>query len=288
MNYSSLDDFLARSGAALAKGPLALIFVEDGSEVASTLSHHLAQGFAEVLVFAPMRLDLPETLAAQVRQISHDTLAPGAVVAAVNKVIASAAPGTWIYYGFNGEYLFYPFCENRSIRAMLNFHTGERRAAIHATVVDLYAPDLGTAPNGVDREAAQFDRSGYYALARSDDAGTVLERQVDIFGGLRRRFEEHVGWTRRRIDRVPLFCADKGVVMRADRSFGVEEYNTIACPWHHNLTACVASFRAAKALASNPASAPFIKTFGWSGSETFDWSSQQLLDLGLMEPGQWF
>ena len=31
-----------------------------------------------------------------------------------------------------------------------------------------------------------------------------------------------------------------------------------------------------------------IDTFMWYRSVPFDWQSQQLLDLGLMEPGQWF
>jgi len=31
-----------------------------------------------------------------------------------------------------------------------------------------------------------------------------------------------------------------------------------------------------------------IPTFHWHQSVKFDWSPQQLMDLGLMEPGQWF
>ena len=34
--------------------------------------------------------------------------------------------------------------------------------------------------------------------------------------------------------------------------FNDEEYNTYACPWHHNLTAAIVSFRTAKALKRNP------------------------------------
>ena len=64
--------------------------------------------------------------------------------------------------------------------------------------------------------------------------------------------------------------------------------NTFACPWHNNLTAAVASFRVAKALARNPGSRDEITSFAWRGSHPFRWNSQQLMELGLMEPGQWF
>ncbi len=54
------------------------------------------------------------------------------------------------------------------------------------------------------------------------------------------------------------------------------------------LTAAVCSFRTAKALRTNPGSRHAIQTFRWPNSVKFDWHSQQLMDLGLMEPGQWF
>jgi len=76
--------------------------------------------------------------------------------------------------------------------------------------------------------------------------------------------------------------------MREDHTFNFEEYNTYSCPWHNNLTASVASFRAAKALKSNAGSKYDIPTFMWHNSVPFEWHSKQLLDFGLMEPGQWF
>ena len=67
-----------------------------------------------------------------------------------------------------------------------------------------------------------------------------------------------------------------------------EEMNTYACPWHNNLTTVLASFRTAKALRTNPGSRFSIQDFRWRNSTPFTWHSQQLMDLGLMEPGQWF
>lgn len=155
-------------------------------------------------------------------------------------------------------------------------------------VIDLYAPDLQRWPDAVSLDQAMFDRLDYYALARCDRDGRQLERQLDFHGGLRWRFEEHIPADRRRIDRIALFQARPDLRLLPDHRFNIAEYNTYACPWHHNLTAAIASFRVAKALARNPGSRWQISGFRWRNSTPFQWNSQQLMDLGLMEPGQWF
>ncbi|WP_227267470.1 hypothetical protein [Roseobacter weihaiensis] len=289
MRSKSLGDFVKTAGSALSEGPIAIVLVEDDVEVATTLRHHEKAGFATILALMPARFDLPQDIAAAVHRIDYDTSADGAVETAVNSIIA-AAPGQWIYYCFNAEYLFFPFCETRSVSEMLTFHAEERREAMLSYVVDLYADDLSLFPDAVSLERAHLDRSGYYALARTDaqDNDRPKDRQLDFYGGLRWRFEEHVPYTRRKIDRISLFRAKPGLMLRSDHTLSDEEYNTYACPWHHNLTTAICSFRTAKALKSNPGSAQAITTFKWHNSEAFEWHSRQLLDLGLMEPGQWF
>ena len=290
MKHASLQAFLSDSAAVLARGPIALILIEDMVEVESTIRHHLSLGFRGVLVLAPSSMTLPDDLAGRVHHIVYNMQKPGALTNAINPIIAACPPTTWLFYCYNAEYLFFPFCETRSVGEMLAFHTEERRSAMLCYVVDLYAPDLSRNPNAVSLSEAQLDRSGYYALARPDPAhpGTVMERQLDFFGGLRWRFEEHVPADRRKIDRIALFRAAKGLKLRPDHTFNVAEYNTYACPWHHNITAAIASFRTAKALKLNPGSTYDIPTFQWHNSVPFNWQSQQLMDLGLMEPGQWF
>ena len=289
MRYSGLSDFLNSSPEALVKGPVAMIFVEDLVEVDSTIRHHQNAGFKEVLVFAPDALELPSALEVDIHRIDYDMSAPNALQTAVNKVI-EAAPKVWLYYCYNAEYLFHPFCETRSIAELLAFHTEERRSGVLSYVVDLYADDLGHNPNAVSLENAWMDKSGYYALGRPDleNDGHPKERQLDFFGGLRWRFEEHIPALRRKIDRIALFRARPGLRLAADHTFNDEEYNTYACPWHNNITVAIASFRTAKALKSNAGSTFDIPTFKWHNSTEFEWSSKQLLDLGLMEPGQWF
>jgi len=289
MRYRDLETFIGTAAVALAKGPVAMILAEDAVEIDSTLRHHLHTGFRTVMLLAPEEVVLPAALEDRVHHVVHDVYADAALVDAVNRV-NDAAPGIWIYYCYNAEYLFFPFCESRSVRDLLTFHAEERRDAMLTYVVDLYAGDLDRHGNAVSLEDAHLDRSGYYALTRKDPERNWAEkeRQMDFFGGLRWRFEEHIPWTRRKIDRISIFRARKGLRLRPDFTFNDEELNTFACPWHSSLTAAVCSFRTAKALRTNPGSRFDIESFRWHNSVPFDWHSQQLMDLGLMEPGQWF
>ncbi|MDF1804276.1 hypothetical protein [Thalassovita sp.] len=288
MQYAGLEDFLKTGAKALAKGPIALIFCEDETEIDSTLRHHLDCGFKAVITLMPDAFALSPDVAERVHRVPYDTLDATAVTYALNKVIA-AAPGIWMYYCYNAEYLFFPFCENRSVGEMLTFQTEERRDAMLAYVIDLYAADLWQYPNAVSLEHAYLDKTGYYALARKDPkTGHPMERQLDFYGGLRWRFEEHIPPARRKIDRIALFKSKPGLRLKDDNTFNDQEYNTYSCEWHHNLTAAICSFRTAKALKRNPGSTFEIDSYRWHNSTPFDWHSGQLLDLGLMESGQWF
>ena len=232
-------------------------------------------------------LELSETDAAEAIRIDYPTAAVGATPDIVNAINASLPEKTWLYYGYNAEFLFYPFNEHRSVGEMLAFHTEERRFSMLTYVIDVYAGNLEEADNAVSLSDAHLDRSGYYALQRHGDEGPK-ERQLDFFGGLRWRFEEHIEDSKRRIDRISLIRSRGDVTLAPDHTWSDDELNTYSCPWHHNLTAAVVSFRTAKALRVNAASRFHINSFRWHNSVPFEWKSQQLLDLGLMEPGQWF
>ena len=287
----ALESFLNAPTDQLARGPIAVILIEDQVEIASTLAHHLQAGFKRILALSPEPLGpshMPPDPKGVILNLLFDARRPGAHVHAVNAVIDKAPPDSWLYYGYNAEYLFYPFSESRTVGEMLAFHAEERRRALLTYVVDLYAPDLDRHPTAVSVGEAMFDRTGYYALGRPDRQGGWKERQLDFFGGLRWRFEEHLPPDRRRIDRIALFRTEPGLRLLADHRLSVEEMNTYSCPWHNNLTAAVASFRVAKALARNPGSRAQIRGFTWRGSHPFRWNSHQLMELGLMEPGQWF
>ncbi len=281
MPDQALDRFLRLQGASLP-APIAVILAEDGVELAGTIKHHTNMGFATILVIgdvAEITVEGAHLFPAQLTRLEDS-------IGVVNKIIA-ACPGKWIYYTFNAEYLYFPYCESRTIKDAITFMEEERRTAVFTYAIDLYPTNLSDHGNGVDIATAHLDRNGYYGQDRFVD-GEVIERQPEIFGGLRWRFEEHIPWEKRRIDRISLFKATKGLEVGPDLRLNDAEMNTIACKWHNNMTIAVMSFRVAKALMHNPGSADDIDSFHWGGSRKFEWNSTQLMELGFMEPGQWF
>jgi len=48
----------------------------------------------------------------------YEEVLPFEIVAKVNDL----AVGQWAYYCFNAEYLFYPFCETRSVKELVTFN----------------------------------------------------------------------------------------------------------------------------------------------------------------------
>lgn len=284
MRHPDIEAFARAAPGVIGPGPAALVFLDDAVAVAATVAHLRAAGFGTVAVFGPADYRLP--VATEAHYVAWDGLAETALPDAVNRVIA-ACPGAWLHYCYNAEFLFFPFSETRRVAELTAFHAEEKREAMPTFVIDLYPADRAAVPDGVCLKTAHLDKTGYYALARTGSEG-ALDRQLDFFGGLRWRFEEHVPEDRRRIDRIGLFRARPGLRLRADHTFDDPEYNTYACRWHNNLTAAVCSFRAAKALCTNPGSREAVRSFLWPGSVPFDWRAQQLLDLGFIEPGQWF
>jgi hypothetical protein len=287
MQFASLDAATKSDALRKADGPVVVIIAEDDIEVAATIRYHVDKGFHTVILVAPPELVLAPADAAGALRIDFPTRNPGTTTDVVNAVNQALPEKTWLYYCYNAEFLFYPFGETRSVGELLAFHTEERRFSMLTYVIDVYAGDLGQDDSAVSLGDAHLDRSGYYALAREEN-GVPCDRQLDFYGGLRWRFEEHVDEDRRRIDRISLVRSRRDIVLRSDHTWSDPELNTYSCPWHHNLTAAVVSFRTAKALRQNAASRFQINTFRWHNSVPFEWKSQQLLDLGLMEPGQWF
>ena len=287
MQYGGLQELVSSGVLRRAKGPVAAIIAEDDVEVETTIRHHAGCGFRNILLFAPAELELDTEAAKDVMRVNFPTLSPDTAPTIINTIVGALPARTWLFYCYNAEYLYYPFAEWRTVGEMLTFHAEERRESMLAYVIDLYAGDLERADDAVALKDAWLDGSGYYARPRAGDDGPK-ERQNDFHGGLRWRFEEHIEENRRRIDRIGIVRTKPGIKLRADHTWSEEELNTYACPWHHNLTAAIMSFRTAKALRTNPASRFEIDTFRWSGSTAFEWRSQQLLDLGFMEPGQWF
>lgn len=288
MEFKSLEDLTARA-KDLGAGPVLVILCEDEAEIDRTIRHHIAAGFANIVLAVPPGVALPADLPPQTHPMRLASRPADMATTCVNALIAGRPDGAWTAWVYNAEFLFTAFAETRSAGEAMTFCTEERRDAILTFVIDLYADTSGPASNAVDCSAPWMDEAGYFALARWDKLeGAARERQLDFYGGLRWRFEEHVPWERRRIDRVSMFRVRKGLKLLPDHTVSDAEMCTYTAPWHHSMTSCVASFRAAKALATNPGSRSVVTAFRWNGSVRFEWRAQQLMDLGLMEPGQWF
>ena len=259
---------------------VAVVVNEDDVELNSTIAHHKALGFESILVLGgdpALNDDI-------VRCIDWDI--GGSIAETINPLLKDLV-GKWALFICNAEYFYFPFCENRKVSDLTQFVSEENRNSVHCVTVDVYGNDLERTPNAVDPANAYFDREGYYALDRY--AGPEkMERQHDVFGGLKWRFAEHIPWERQRIDRVAFFKVYEGCQMDAEGRLNDEEMNTMACPWHNSLTGAVVSFRVAKSLRHNPGSQFDVTSFMWECSEKLDWSSDQLMKAGFMEPGQWF
>lgn len=142
-----LRAFLRAGPDCLRTGPIALILVEDDAALAETVDHHARLGFRHILLASPEPLsDLPGPHRDRLTNVIWNTRRPAAHVEAVNLLIQAVPPGTWLYYGFNAEFLFYPFSDRRSVKEMLDFHGEERRSAMLSYVIDLYAPISAAAP----------------------------------------------------------------------------------------------------------------------------------------------
>ena len=72
MKYSDLNTFLKDGKAALAKGPVAIVLVEDDVEIATTLRHHQQAGFVSIIALMPDEFALPLDLQESVHRITYN------------------------------------------------------------------------------------------------------------------------------------------------------------------------------------------------------------------------
>ena len=176
---------------------------------------NLMSGFQSVLPLRSRRpFRLPRASKASFTASGSTRWPRAAAAAAVNGSDSRPRPeGTWLYYSYNAEYLFYPFAETRTVGEMLAFHAEERRAAIAGLCDRPLRLRSGQGRQcGLAPRTRISTRSGYYrARGRDGPDGEPLERQFDFFGGLRWRSRgEHIPETRRKIDRIALFRARRG------------------------------------------------------------------------------
>lgn len=269
----------------LRNDPIGIIFAEDNIGLTDSIDHLLQIGFKNIFIIGlPNNMILARKYK-NLHHIQYDIDATGAITNCLNSAI-SAFPDYWIFHCFNSEFLYFPFSETRKIQDFLLFSDDEKRFSVFGTIVDLYTKEPHYASYGYSSDNCYFDSTGYYAEYRSDNKG-IMSRFVTLHGGLRWRFEEHFPWHRRKINRVPLFKAQTGLILDNDQNMDDFDFGTIQADWHRSPTVVITSFRAAKYLHINITDQHLNKEFFWANSIQFRKKSHQLMGIGLMEPGQW-
>ncbi|MBY8976672.1 hypothetical protein KHP62_12685 [Rhodobacteraceae bacterium NNCM2] len=276
MTERALSEYLSSEACKkLPAGVVTVLFCEDDAYLEATVDHALRQSPAHILAIGrPEALEGREGITA----IPADLTDPLARDRILNDLI-DRFDGRWLHWLHNGEFFFYPWCESRSLGDLTGFLKNERRSILYTYSLDLYAQDL---PAGDPRTAPLwFDRDAYCAFPEQD-------QQLTVYGGLGWRFEEFFSTPWLEIGRANLFRARKGVHIRRNLIFADPAYRTVSAPWHHSPTGAVMSFRRSRHLMAHPEFFGVRDKLIWSGSEPFRWNSNELLDLGMIEPGQWF
>ncbi|MEL6792683.1 MAG: hypothetical protein AAFU55_09485 [Pseudomonadota bacterium] len=274
MRYASLDDYLKSSGRSA--GPIALLVCEDDFLVEETVRHLRKLGFSSVVATGPGADSLQDAEEDKGVAVAPTKTADAAKAA---NAVGERFAGVWTLVCHNAEFPFFPFCETRLIDDFVDFLGSERRAACMGYAVDLYS-DAMISGESVDLGDVYFDAEGWYGFDR--DSG-----HVDVYGGLGWRFEEYAPLALSRVNRPCLFRAGSGTRLRADLWLEDDALNTLNCPWHNNPTMALMSFRRGRRLLAHPNFKSAIDTLIWPNARRFDWNSEQLVRLGLIEAGQW-
>ena len=202
-------------------------------------------------------------------------------LAAQLNLLIDALDGRWVVWLWAGEFFIYPFCETRSLNDLLGFLTDERRHGLFSYALDLYGQDLPDADTSPTEATLFYDNMGYHAFPNSN-------QQLRIFGGLGWRYQELLPRGMEQIGRTSLFKAKRGVHLGRDLVFEDLSYASVACPWHNSPTGAVMTLRRTRRIMAHPNFGPVRAQLEWCGTESFGWTSAELLEHGMIEPGQWF
>ena len=276
MDFKTVQEF-AKARPTLPGGIVAILLCESDRHADASARRLVAQGVGSIIaVGASETLGDPGVPVIRIEEAPHPKPLP-----VMLQTLLRALAGRWVLWLWNSEFLVFPFCETRRLNDLADFLGDERRLSIYGYTLDLYAKTLPAPaddPTGVN---LYFDRLGYYAFPREGDF-------LQLRGGLGWRFEEYTPPTMQSIGRTIMLKPDAAISVTRDLTFGDTIYDTVNCPWHHNPTAAVMSLRRTRRIMAHPGFAGVADRLIWPGTTQFDWTSRQLLEIGMIEPGQWF
>lgn len=276
MKFDTVSAF-AKARPTLPSGVVGVLLCETRAQVEATACRLEAQG-ASVIVAIGQAVDLDDIAIPVITIVERPTQRNAWLM--LNTLI-DALSDRWLLWLWNGEFFVFPYAETRTLRDLTDFLADERRKMIFTYALDLYAQDLPEPDQDPARMALCFDRSGYHAFPKE-------EQVLRLYGGLGWRFAEFTPKEMQQIGRTSLFRATKGVWLDRKYLFDDPEYASVSCKWHHNPTASMMSLRRSRRIMAHPRFHEVRGQLMWAGSEPFDWSAQKLLELGMIEPGQWF
>lgn len=277
MDYTTPQDF-AEARPALPSRPVTVLLCESAENVQASAELAISRGAGSIIAIGRggaclTGLDCP------LIRIAEDPvdLNPHLLLNAIFPALA----GRWVLWLWNSEFFFYPYCENRTLSDLAEFLESERRRAIFTYALDLYSDHLPGAQDDLREAELAFDRLGYHAFPEQD-------QRLKLYGSLGWRFEEACPLWMQQIGRASFLKVVPGLAMTRDLQFEEDAYASVSCPWHRNPTAAMMTLRRTRRIFANPKFRDMRGQLYWRGAETFDWSSQQLLEHGMIEPGQWF
>lgn len=275
MIYSTASAF-AKDQPKIPAGPVAIVLCETDRHALASMQRLADQGAAAIIAVGAYGTAVPDCPLIRIEQAPHRRDLRG-----ILNTLFRALAGRWLLWLWNGEFLVFPFCETRSLRDMATFLGDERRLSLYSYTLDLYAHPLPAPADPPPASALYFDRIGYHAFPMQD-------QQLRLYGGLGWRFEELTPPTMQQIGRAVMLKPGPETMLDRDMLFSDPVYDTVSCPWHHSPTAAVMSLHRTRRIMGHPGFPDVAHKLMWQGSTRFEWTSRQLLDLGMIEPGQWF
>ena len=275
MEFETARDF-ASARPTLPGGPVAIVLCDSPRQAANTVSRLAGQGVGALIVVGesgPL-----DSGVVPVVQIAEN---PGRHAYRLVNTLLGALAGRWVVWLWAGEFLFYPFSETRSLPELTDFLRDERRKVLFSYALDLYAIDMPGPHQPPWDIALHFDAIGYQPFPQPDQG-------LNLYGGLSWRFEELVTDQMHQLGRSALVQVGGNLALDRNWRFDDPEYDSVSCPWHHSPTGAVMSLRRTWRIMAHPGFTDVAGDLIWQGSTPFEWTSQQLLELGIIEPGQWF
>ncbi len=234
---------------------------------------------------------------------------PGKTIHALNYLRHRYARNKWCLSVEPYDFLVFPKCETRHIRDLTDFIESEQRRHVCAIVVDAYG-DVPASELEVSDDLSPFELFPYFDRFGYQTAQAEDLQVVPILGGVQRRFlygdEPQKAPA---LNRIPLLKITwDSYYLASTRVLVPIQLNTPHAEWHSTTTACLLRY----AMLSNEMALHIAKqaepaqlypdnvtplyagseamisaVLKNQGSEKFE-SSQNLLECGLINNGQWF